>query len=166
MEREAPASRFAPSRPRRSQGLKIGGGQSDLWPHAPPREGMIQASDLLRPSHWGPEVRPAPQWQRQREEGSPRKEWEAILTCRLFIRRTSSKKSRDSMARPSSGGNGQRRGRDVTGGRNGWRTGRARTGRDPEASALPLPGREPALPPRARRVAAESRQRDSSSLLM
>lgn len=64
---------------------------------------MIQASDPLSPSHRVPEVCRAPQGGRQRETGSPARQWAANLTCRLFIRRTSSKKSRDSMARPVRG---------------------------------------------------------------
>lgn len=64
---------------------------------------MIQASDPLSPSHMVPEVCRAPQGRRQRETGSPARQWAANLTCRLFIRRTSSKKSRDSMARPARG---------------------------------------------------------------
>lgn len=94
--------------------------------------------------HTGAQRYAGQQWKVQGER------WAAKLTCRLFIRRTSSKKSRDSMAGPASG-HGKKKGRDVTGGRNGWRTGQAHTGQDPAVPALPLPGwnrRGPAPSPR------------------
>lgn len=78
---------------------------------------VVQASDPLRPSHRGPEARRTLQWHRRRDKGSPGKQREANLTCRLFIRRTSSKKSRDSMVGPVRRTPAEER-HDVTGERN------------------------------------------------
>lgn len=95
MER-APASRSTPSRLWISQELKIGT-KRPLASDSAQRDGMTKVSDPLRPSHRDPQVRRIPKRQRQRDERSPGKQKAANLTCRLFIRRTSSKKSRDSM---------------------------------------------------------------------
>lgn len=167
--REEPASRSAPGRPGRSSGLNPGGVQSDLWPHAPQRQGMIRAPDPLRPSHRRAQVsaglrtggvkgRPGAPG----DSGRPT----SPAACSFAAHRP---KSLETAWRGRRGGHEQRRGREGTSGRNGWRTGRARTGRDPVAPALPLPGREPALPsslpppPRASLRRADKGTRDSSN---
>lgn len=108
----------------------------------------------------------APQGRRQRETGSPVRRPTSPAACSFAAHRP---ESLETAWRGRRGGLEQRRGREGTSGRNGWRTGRARTGRDPAAPALPLPGREPALPsslpppPRASLRRADKGTRDSSN---
>lgn len=132
MERDDQASRSARRRPSLSQGLKqrVDKAISEHRIHKEMEESRRQTRSG---PHTGAQRSAGQQWKVQGER------WAAKLTCRLFIRRTSSKKSRDSMAGPARG-HGKKRGRDVTGGRNGWRTSQAHTGQDPAVTALPLPG--------------------------
>lgn len=78
-----------------------------------------------------------------RRQGEPGRRWAANLTCRLFIRRTSSRKSRDSMVGPARAGT-------PAGEKERWdrwtkrlaSEGQTHTGQDPASPSLPLPGRD------------------------